>query len=672
MKKITAKELTVEEKIRLLIGNGLWNTVDCNGKLPVITMSDGPCGLRKLTVHENGEREVNPSIGYPSIQVLANTWSQDCAKEMAGAIAEDCIDNNIDILLAPGVNIKRHPMNGRNFEYFSEDPYLSGTLGKAYIEGVQERGVGVCLKHFCCNNLEYYRFHQSSEVDERSLREIYYKPFEIAVEAKPISIMCSYNRINGTFASEYKKGFDYLRKECGFNGFIISDWGSVRSMLKAVKAGLDLTMPFNQELYDAFLNDYKEGHITETELDKNVNRLLEGIYKLKDWREKREHRLSIEERKRKAQEIASEGIVLLKNNGVLPLSKGVSVCVLGRYAKPGSGWQLLSGAGAAQVVWERQTFDLPARLQEELENEVEYHMSFDDCRTYNDYCINDDMLAALKKDINILCVGTGSRYEAEGRDRDTLKLNPVQVRAIRETAKVNPNTIVVVFGGGAIDMSEWEDQVAAIIYAGYPGEQGDYALADIITGKVNPSGKLTETFPRAFEDTPAAQIPPSNGCTRYIEGLDVGYRYFDRHSAGCRYPFGYGLSYSDFVYKKLTVTEKGKHNLKISYKIENRSNIEGKEVSQLYIGQVAPLAYRPIKELKRFSKDLIAAHSTKIIKFELDLSDFAYYSVSKDQWIVDDGVFHIFVGTNVNDIRLVRTVFVENGVIKLMESRFDK
>ena len=273
MRKITVKDLTVQEKLRLICGQDCWHTVSLGGKLPQITVSDGPNGLRTEQTDESGKTYTIPAVAYPSIQLLANTWSTESARTMGACLADDCLERDVDILLAPGVNIKRHPLNGRNFEYFSEDPVLAGEMAKAYIEGVQGGGVGVCLKHFCCNNLEYDRLHQSSDVDDRTLHEIYYAPFAIACEAKPVSVMCSYNRINGTYASEYKQGFDYLRRECGFDGAIFSDWDAVRDRAAAARAGLDLEMPFNQDNYEKLCADYRAGKLPDEELDACVQRV---------------------------------------------------------------------------------------------------------------------------------------------------------------------------------------------------------------------------------------------------------------------------------------------------------------------------------------------------------------------------------------------------------------
>ena len=539
MKKTTAT-LTVQEKIRLLTGKDFWHTDDLDGKIPNITMSDGPVGLRTERTGEDGKTFTIPAVAYPSIQALANTWNPECARVMGECLADDCRDRGVELLLAPGVNIKRHPLNGRNFEYFSEDPQLAGVLAKAYVEGAQDSGIGVCLKHFCCNNLEYDRLHQTSDVDERTLRELYYRPFEIVCEAKPVSVMCSYNRINGEYAAEYRKGFDFLRDECGFDGAVVSDWGAVRDRTASVKAGLDLEMPHGEAGMEKLARDLQEGSVTEGELDVCVGRVLQLVQRLKEMGKGKENKRTEAERAAAARGIAEESIVLLKNNGVLPLEKGALLSVSGIYAKPDQ-TDYLAGGGSAAVRWPENTFDLPAALTargfscayEPAFGVSVVHSFRQNARTA--------VLNAAKSDVNIVCVGTGGRVEFEEGDRLTMRLPEVQERVILDSAACNPNTVVIVFAGAAVDMSAWEDSVEAILYAGFPGMGGAEALADILTGKVNPSGKLSETFPLAVEDVPAAGTYRRAGVTRYQEGLDVGYRYFDTYDVPVLYPFGHGL-----------------------------------------------------------------------------------------------------------------------------------
>lgn len=668
MKKITVNDLTAEEKLRLICAKGFWYTEDFGGKLPSVCVSDGPVGLRAERYNEKGEKYTVPSVAYPSIQSLANTWSRECACEMGESLADDCIEQGVDILLAPGVNIKRHPLNGRNFEYFSEDPYLTGTLAKEYITGLQLNGVGACVKHFCCNNLEYNRFNQSSEVDERTLRELYYKPFEIACEAKPVSAMCSYNRVNGTYASEYKKGFDVLRGEFGFDGAIYSDWDSVRDRTKAAKAGVDIEFPFNEKNYRRLVEDYKAGILTDEELDVCAQRVIDLCYRCDEMRAKRRIKTGETERLRTAKKIADEGMVLLKNNGILPLRRGAHVAVSGCYARSNPG--MVAGGGSSQVIWKGKGFDLAVSLEKRLGSAVSFETMFlfDGVIGHGEFGANPDggLRNAALADVQVVCVGTGAQFEYESVDRKTMRLPEVQERAILDLAAVNANVVVAVFAGSAIDMSVWIDRVSAVVYAGFCGEAGGESLVDILTGAVNPSGKLSETFPILIEKVPATNGYIDTRVTRYTEGLDVGYRYFDHHGEDVLFPFGHGLSYSAFEYRnlKLSLCEDG---VDVSYEVANISQMRGKEISQIYVREVAPTVYRPYKELKEFAKDEIAAKKSVTVKKKLPLSAFAHWSASKDCWEITDGAYEIVVGASSADIRLRKKLLVEKGKLKMIE-----
>ena len=658
----SAKELTAEEKMRLICGKDFWHTDDLGGKLPQITVADGPVGLRVVKERKaDGTETAYPATAYPSIQLLANTWSVECAKEMGASLGGDCLDREVDILLAPGVNIKRNPLNGRNFEYFSEDPYLAGTMAKNYIEGVQGQGIGVCLKHFCCNNLEYDRLHQSSDVDERTLRELYYRPFQIACEANPVSVMCSYNRINGTYAAEYRRGFDVLRNEFGFDGAIFSDWSAVRDRTASAKAGLDLSMPVCEDHYKKLHADYEAGRLTDEELNSCAQRVLDLIYRCKEMRRGKKAAITEKKRAEVSKKIAADGMVLLKNDGSLPFSGVKSVSVCGCFARPDT-FEMLRGGGSAGVEWSDKTFDIPAAL-EKRGYSVAYEGAFryDGVESFSQNA-RAALLNAAKSDANIVCVGTGNPVEYEAGDRKTLRLPEVQERAILETAKQNENTIVIVFAGGAVDMRAWADRVKAVLFAGFPGMGGDEVVVDILTGKINPSGKLSETFPLSAESVPAVNAYRVAGVTRYQEGLDVGYRYFVTYEVPVLYPFGYGLSYSEFTYKELLLTAE-EDGLRISCSIENISSRDGKEIVQVYVRECAPLVYRPKKELKAFSKSEVKAGQTKPFEFVLHGDAFAHWSVTENKWEITDGVYEIFVGASSQDIRLTGRIAIENGKI---------
>ena len=654
-------DLTIEEKLRLICGKGSWHTEDFGGKLPAVSMSDGPVGLRTMYQAENGTWETYPAVAYPSVQLLANTWSEDCARLMGECLGDDTAERNVDLLLGPGVNIKRNPLNGRNFEYFSEDPCLAGTLAKAYAAGVQSCGVGACVKHFCCNNLEFDRLHQSSDVDERTLREIYYRPFEIACEARPVAVMCSYNRINGTYGSEYKKGYDALRGEFAFDGAIISDWDAVRDRTAAAKAGLDVEMPFNERNYERLVADFKASRITEAEIDACAARVLALGERVLSMREQRAPKRREAERAEAAKNIAAEGVVLLKNDGVLPLEKGIKAAVCGYYAKPDD-VRTLAGGGSSQVVWKDASFDLPAQLSARgVENVYEQGCAVDTV-----WSVRMDMrrarLNASASDVNLVCVGTGNLIEFEEGDRRSMRLPEVQERLILETAEENANTIVVLFAGAAVDMSRWVDRVAAVVYAGFPGMGGDAVLADLLTGARNFSGKTSETFPYELTDVPAAEGFVSAGVTRYQEGLDVGYRYFTSHDMPVLFPFGYGLSYAMFDYSDLAL-QSMETGVRVSFCIENISERDGAEAAQVYVHECAPLVYRPTRELKDFVKPVVRAGEKTIVVLTLPMRAFAHWSTSQDKWVVTDGVYEIMVGASSEDVRLSAKIKIEDGKI---------
>ncbi len=665
---LTTKDLTIEEKLRLVCGKDCWHTVDLGGKIPFVRVTDASMGVRMPVNPENWDG-IKPSVSYPSLQMLANTWDLETVRKYAECVADDCLDAGADILLGPGVNIKRSPLCGRNFEYLSEDPFLAGTVGREYISAMQAEGAGACVKHFCCNNAETNRLQQSSDVDERTLREIYYKPFEIALEAKPVSLMSSYNRINGVYGSEYKKGYDTLRGEYGFDGLIMSDWDAVRDRTKSVKAGCDLEMPFHPEHYEQLVKDFNDGKITEKEIDECAERVLDLIYRCKDLQKGKKRKHTLEERIAFTRKAEEEGIVLLKNNGVLPLKKGQSLSMCGWFARPCAynrkRPELICGGGSGYV--KRLTeFDMLDIMKSVHGGEISYEPAFSEDGVDSSFMNPGNAVdnAALS-DVNIVFAGTGAPIESEGGDRHTIKLYDAQVRTITDTASVNKNTVVVVFAGSAVDMSEWIDGVAAVVYAGFPGERGGEAVANVLTGKANPCGKLSETFPLSYEDTPVSKCYADSKVTRYEDGLDVGYRYYDTYNVPVLFPFGYGMSYSRFCYGGLKLKTDGK-SLEVSYEIENLSDIDGKEVSQVYVRAIGSYVYRPYKELKGFAKTLVKAGAKQKATVKLNMRSFEYWSAAKDGWDVEDGIYEIIVGASVADEMLKDKIKITDGKIKVL------
>lgn len=665
MKKLSVYDLTVQEKMRLICAKGFWYTEDFDGKLPRVCVSDGPCGLRAERTDEKGETITLPAVSYPCPQSVANSWDEECAREMGECLSADCKERDVDILLAPGVNIKRHPLNGRNFEYFSEDPLLAGRMAKAYIEGLQNSGTGACLKHFCCNNSEYNRFNQSSEVDERTLRELYYVPFEIACQAKPVSAMCAYNRVNGRYASENRKGFAVLRNEFGFDGVMYSDWEAVRDRAQSAKAGCDIEFPYNEENYKRLQEDYAAGKISDAEIDACAARVLRLAYRCDEMRKTHAKTAKTrEERLSAAQRIAAESMVLLKNaDGILPLRKGKRVCAAGGYAKPESG--MIAGGGSSHVVPYTQKSDILPILEQKLGGKIPFDGMFYYDKVlgtngYGDYTAKPmhARTNAACADVSLIFCGTGAPFEYESFDRPHMKLPIAQERAILDLAEINPNTVVILFAGSPIDVSAWEDKVKGIVYAGFCGERGMPALADILCGDVNPSGKLSETFPKCFESAPVSRTYTDAMVTCYQEGLDVGYRYYDRHPEAVRYPFGYGLSYAKFAYDDLRA-ETRDGGVQVTFTLANVSDTDGKEVAQVYVRECSPVVYRPVKELRGYAKVALRAGEKKTVSLFLDDRAFAYYSAADDAWRVNGGVYRIFVGSSSQDIRLQSAVCLD-------------
>ena len=646
--KYQVKDLTLEEKMKLLCGADMWHNYTANGKLPQIHLSDGPNGLRKI----DEEGKTVKATAMPNLSVVANTWNEEMAYLDGATIAEDCIDNDVDVLLAPGVNMKRIPFCGRNFEYFSEDPYLAGKLARKYIEGVQDKGVGVSLKHFCCNNCEAERFTLNSEVDERTLREIYTAAFEEAVKARPTTVMCSYNPINGVYASENKSLLkDVLRDDMGFKGVVVSDWGAYRVAYKSLKATLDLVMPYDEKHFANLKEAYEKGVITEEEIDDSVERIL----KLIEFCKSGEKKVSTtkEQRHKNAVKIAEEGIVLLKNEGALPLKSG-KISIAGGFAITPP----IGGGGSALAETEYNQQDLTGLIQKELGEKA-------DVTFVKEFILDKHFSLGLKKavteayesDVALICIGRNASMETEAADMPTTKLTPEQESTIKNIARQNKNTVVILFAGTYVDMSAWIDVVNAVVYVGYAGEGVNEALASILTGKISPSGKLNESFPLTESD--ALKNENDGFSIRYDEGIFMGYRRYEKYGIPVQFAFGHGLSYAAFEYSDLEITKTGDTDFTVSYTITNRSSFDAKEVSEVYVKDVHCMVARPEKELKGFSKDFIKAGESKRISVNLDYRSFAYYNVSLKKWHVENGWFEIYVGASSADIRLSKRINIE-------------
>lgn len=653
--RLVANDLTNEEKAKLLVGKNFWETEDFNGRLPTFVMSDGPVGLRHCKDPKFGDQTIAPSVAYPSFEVLSQTWEPSLAKDFGKAIANDCMDLDVDIILGPGCNIKRLPQNGRNFEYFSEDPLVAGEFAKNYIEGVQNENVGTCLKHFVANNTEISRNFKSMDVSERAMHEIYLKPFEIAVTAQPWEVMCSYNLLNGVRMSENKKMYSILRKDFGFKGLIVSDWGAVMDRKASLDAGLDLEMPCNEEHLQAILQNAKDGKLDQNDLDASTQRILDLIYKCVDTRELRKKTLSIEDRYAIGEKVEEEGIVLLKNeNNALPLKEGEKVFVDGAAVN----WYVFGG-GSSEVTPLNPYVKLCDALKDNglvvaKGNSVEFNKCSVTCLGNLKGAVQTMIKDAI--DTSLVTITLDNHSTSESYNRQDLKISKEQVSMIHEFAKVSKKTIVVIYAGAPIEMDEWINEVDAILWVGYPGERGNNSIARVLTGKVNPSGKTTETFPHKLEDFDAVNAYEDAVSCIYQEDLNVGYRQFVSDGKEPLFPFGFGLSYSRFEYSNLKIEKDGEY-VNVRFDIENTSDIDGKEVAQIYVEELMKDTYRPKYELKGFKKVFVKAHSKESVIIKLDRYAFEYYSTGLDAWAINHrSLFKIMVASSSRDIKLEETI----------------
>ena len=642
------------DKLKLVMAKDWWETDDLDGTIDKVKVSDGPVGLRCLAVTDSWANDsIYPSVAYPCYQMLSQTWNVSLAHKMGRAIADDCIEHNVDVLLGPGVNIKRTPLCGRNFEYYSEDPYVAGMFGKHFIDGVQEGHVGVSLKHYCCNNREYSRYWLSSEIDERTLREIYLKPFEIAVQAKPWTVMTSYNLVNGVRMSANKRLNDLLREEFGFEGVIVSDWEAVQDPLDSLHAGLDLEFPHNAKHAEEMREHLAAGRVDMDCLDTSAARIVTLAEKTATERQLRKVEYSVEERIAISQEIEEEGIVLLKNNGVLPITEG-KICVTGAPAH-----LYYHGGGSSAVIPNRPYMPLDEALSN-LGYDAFYTESIG--KIYGVLVSMGNLKKACeeseKSDITILTVGTGAGVEVEETDRQDIKLSPEELDALRYLRKHAKKLVVVVYAGSAVDLSEFHKLADAVILAGFGGQNVSQAVANVLTGKVNPSGRLTETYAYSLDDILSEHTYRDEAVMVYEEGLNVGYRYFETKGVGVLYPFGYGRSYSEFQYSDIKVEEK-EDKVVVRLQVENVSDVDGKEVVQLYVNEVHPVVYRPVRELKAFDKVFVKAHEKVEVEFELGKDAFSYFSTSLGKWTVNSGNFIIEIRRNAHEIELAEIICIK-------------
>ncbi|MFN2137578.1 MAG: beta-glucosidase [Candidatus Promineifilaceae bacterium] len=656
------EQMTLEEKAALCTGASAWSTTPIERLgVPEMIVSDGPHGVRRVPdVHAVAQRSL-PATCFPTASCLASTWDVDLIHQLGDALAEECIALNVDVILGPGVNMKRSPLCGRNFEYFSEDPYLAGEMAVSFVKGVQGKRVGTSLKHYAANNQEFQRFSISAEIDERALREIYLPAFEKVVkEAQPWTVMCSYNKVNRTFASEHEMLLtEILKNEWGLEGLVVSDWGAVRDRVAALQSGLDWEMPGPRERHvQEVVDAVRGGEMDEAKLDESVRRILRIVAKAGEVLKGGE--FDVEGHHELARRIAAEGMVLLKNDGILPLGGQERIAVIGRAAKHAH----YQGGGSSHINPTRVAVPLEELRAQAGNAQISYVEGYPVDDSLRQDQIDEAVKVARAADVAVLYFALPTFKESEGYDRTDLDLTEHQVALIKAVTKAQPQTVVVLNNGSAVAMSAWIDGAAAVLEGWMMGQAGGAAIADILYGKVNPSGKLAETFPNRLADTPAyLNWPGGAGAVRYAEGLFIGYRYYDTKQMPVLFPFGYGLSYTHFEYSNPQASAtafKDVDGVTITVDVTNTGKVAGKEIVQVYVAdKVAGLA-RPVKELKGFAKVHLEPGETKTVAVDLDFRAFAYYHPEYGQWITEDGEFDILIASSAEDIREVVTVNLES------------
>lgn len=656
------QQMTLEEKASLCSGADFWHTEAIERlDIPASMVSDGPHGLRKQDEKADhlGMNESIKAVCFPAGCGAAATFNRELIGEMGAALGQECQATGVSVILGPAANIKRSPLCGRNFEYYSEDPLLATEIAAAHIQGVQSQNVGTSLKHFLANNQETRRMSISAQVDERTLREIYLAAFEGAVcKAKPWTVMCSYNRINGTYAAENKTYLtDVLRDEWGFDGYVVSDWGAVNSRVEDLVAGLDLEMPSSDGLNDRLIVEaVKNGTLEESVLDGAVERILNIVYRFQENRDQNAV-LDLEADHQLARKVAQEAIVLLKNDDILPLKKDASIAFIGKFAET----PRYQGGGSSHI----NSFKVESALDmvkgmDHVVYAQGYHTEEDQV---DEVLEQEAVAAAAKAEVAVIFAGLPDSFESEGYDRTHMKMPKCQNHLIERIAQVQPNTVVVLHNGSPVEMP-WVSQVKGILEAYLGGQAVGGAVCDILFGDVNPSGKLAETFPVKLEDNPSWLTGFGDDRTvEYREGIFVGYRYYEKKNMEVLFPFGHGLSYTTFQYSNLTLDKEemtDTDTLTVTVDITNTGTRAGKEAVQLYVADQESTVARPLKELKDFAKVSLEPGETKTLTFTLGKRAFAYWNTRIHNWHVESGLFDIIIGSSSAKPELTASVTVRS------------
>ncbi|VYU54758.1 glycosyl hydrolase [Clostridium paraputrificum] len=650
------EKMTLEEKASLMSGKDYWKSNDIE-RLGISSMflADGSHGIRKQTKSSDkiGLNKGDPSTCFPTAATISNSWNEELAERIGEYLGAEAVAQKINVLLGPAINMKRNPLCGRNFEYFSEDPYLAGKLAAGYIRGIQSNGISACVKHFAVNNQEERRMAIDTIIDERTLREIYLTAFEIAVkEGKTKSLMSSYNKVNGTYANENMHLMrDILRNEWGFEGCVITDWGGSNDRIEGLIAGNELEMPStggetNKEIVQAI----KDGKLKEEVLDKCVDRLLDLIFSTEEALNESYTNIDVERHHRVAQRVAEESIVLLKNeDNILPIRPSKKVAVVGDFAKEAR----YQGAGSSIVNPTILDNTLDCFEQSGIVS-IGYEQGFNRYGKRDSKKVEKACELAKKADVVLLYIGLDEYVEVEGLDRSTMGIPENQVELLNAIYEVNQNIVAIISCGCALEMP-WINKVKGLLHGHLAGQAGARSILRVLSGDVNPSGKLAETYPIKYEDTPSYNnFPGKEVSVEYREGPYIGYRYYDTVDKKVLFPFGYGLSYTTFEYSDIEVKEDA-----VSFNLKNSGSVAGMEIAQLYVGCKSNKIFRPKKELKGFAKVFINAGETKRVKIYFDDKTFRYFNVKTNKWEVEASEYEIMIGASSADIRLVDSIYIE-------------
>lgn len=646
------RQMTLEEKAGMCSGLDFWHLKGIERlEIPSVMVSDGPHGLRKQDEQADhlGINDSIKAVCFPPAVLSACSFDRDLMHEFGDAIGKEAQANDLSVVLGPAVNIKRSPLCGRNFEYYSEDPYLAGETAAAFINGVQKHHVGTSIKHFAANNQEYNRMSCSSDADERTLREIYFPAFETAVKkSQPYTVMCSYNQINGTFASENPWLLtDVLRGDWGFKGYVMSDWGAVNDRVAGLKAGLDLEMPSSNGAYDKeIVAAVRDGSLDERILDEACERILNIIFEYTEHREKQEFTLDADHEL--AKKIAAESMVLLKNDSILPLKETETLAFIGEFAKK----PRFQGGGSSHI----NSFRVSNVLDVVSENaNITYAKGFPaNADIYDEALAKEAVEAAKAADKVVIFAGLPDSFESEGYDRAHMRLPDCQNRLIDEILAVQPDTVIVLHNGSPVEMP-WLSRVKGLLEAYLGGQAVGEAVADILYGKCCPCGKLAETIPYKLSDNPSYLSFGDGENVTYQEGIFVGYRYYDAKEMPVAFPFGYGLSYTSYAYSNLRIDKPEiteNDTVTVSVDVTNTGDIEGKEIVQLYVRDLTGAARRPLRELKGYEKVSLKPGETKTVNFVLDYRSFSWYHTGIKDWYAASGDYRILIGASSRDLRL--------------------